>query len=95
MRKKEEQLNTTRKFVEEQRLEFEQDMLDLEGMKTRLKQEQKRADDAITQVEKLNEEVSNPCRLSDITIYLMLQYCKFGDPLIFCANDHAIECVIY
>lgn len=47
-------------------------MLDLEGMKTCLKKEQKRADDAITQVEKLKEEVSDPCRWSDRTLHLIL-----------------------
>ena len=54
----EEELKSTRQFSEDQRQEFEKDMLDLENIKIRLMYEQKRADDASEKVEKLNEEVS-------------------------------------
>ena len=57
LRQKEEQLKSTRQFLEDQRQEFERDMLDLENTRNCLKHEQKRADDAMGQIEKLNEEV--------------------------------------
>ena len=51
-------MKSTRQFLEDQRQEFERDMLDLENMRYCLKQEQKRADDAVGQIEKLNDEVN-------------------------------------
>ena len=43
--------------MEDQKQEFERDILDLENLKSCLKQEQKRANDATEQIEKLNDEV--------------------------------------
>ena len=56
-------------------------MLDLENMRYYLKQEQKRADDAVGQIEKLNDEVNVNNKTDNYTLIFYLKSLNYLDLL--------------